>query len=57
MSIFDIFNQLNKEKHEPAGQPDYIIAGLGNPGENTKTPATTQALWLLTGLRKNAECN
>lgn len=33
MSIFDIFNQLNKEKPAPVGQPEYIIAGLGNPGE------------------------
>lgn len=33
MSIFDIFNQLNKEKPAPAGKPEYIIAGLGNPGE------------------------
>ena len=33
MSIFDIFNQISKEKSEPAGSPEYIIAGLGNPGE------------------------
>lgn len=33
MSIFDIFNQLNKERPAPVGQPEYIIAGLGNPGE------------------------
>lgn len=33
MSIFDIFNQLNSEKKEPLGKPQYIIAGLGNPGE------------------------
>lgn len=33
MSIFDIFNQLNKEKPVPAGKPEYIIVGLGNPGE------------------------
>ena len=33
MSIFDIFNQISKENAEPAGSPEYIIAGLGNPGE------------------------
>lgn len=33
MSIFDIFNQISKEKAEPAGSPEYIIVGLGNPGE------------------------
>lgn len=33
MSIFDIFDQISKEKAEPAGSPEYIIAGLGNPGE------------------------
>lgn len=40
MSIFDIFDQLNKDKApEPAGAVEYIIAGLGNPGvqyENTR---------------------
>lgn len=33
MSIFDIFNQINKERPEPSGPPEYIIVGLGNPGE------------------------
>ena len=40
LSIFDIFDQLNKNKApEPAGPVEYIIAGLGNPGaeyENTR---------------------
>lgn len=39
MSIFDIFNQLSKERPAPAGKPEYIIVGLGNPGgkyENTR---------------------
>lgn len=40
MSIFDIFDQINKNKTpEPAGAVEYIIAGLGNPGaqyENTR---------------------
>ncbi len=34
MSIFDIFEQIKSEKNKPAaGPPEYIIAGLGNPGE------------------------
>lgn len=40
MSIFDIFDQINKNKApEPAGAVEFIIAGLGNPGaqyENTR---------------------
>lgn len=40
MSIFDIFDQINKNKApEPTGPVEYIIAGLGNPGaqyENTR---------------------
>lgn len=40
MSIFDIFDQINKNKvPEPTGPVEYIIAGLGNPGaqyENTR---------------------
>ena len=33
MSIFDIFDQINKNKApEPTGPVEYIIAGLGNPG-------------------------
>ena len=33
MNIFDIFNQINKEKPAPIGKPEYIIVGLGNPGD------------------------
>ncbi|MBQ2824265.1 MAG: aminoacyl-tRNA hydrolase [Oscillospiraceae bacterium] len=34
MSIFDIFDKLNAEKENTAaGKPEYIIVGLGNPGE------------------------
>lgn len=33
MSIFDIFDQISKNKApEPTGPVEYIIAGLGNPG-------------------------
>lgn len=34
MSIFDIFNALEKNKKEKEGlnPPEFIIAGLGNPG-------------------------
>ncbi len=34
MSIFDIFKELDAKKKtaEPPGAPEYIIAGLGNPG-------------------------
>jgi len=32
MSIFDIFKELDAKKAAPAGAPEYIIAGLGNPG-------------------------
>ena len=34
MSIFDIFDNLNSEKPaEASGTPEYLIVGLGNPGE------------------------
>ena len=38
MSIFDIFDKLSKERETAAaaeltGKPEYIIVGLGNPGE------------------------
>lgn len=39
MSIFDIFKQIENKQPEPAGEVEYIIAGLGNPGteyENTR---------------------
>ncbi len=30
MSIFDLFKQV--ESAAPAGPPEYLIVGLGNPG-------------------------
>ena len=37
MSIFDIFDKISREREaaasEPSGKPEYIIVGLGNPGE------------------------
>ena len=34
MSIFDVFEKIKSENNSaPAGQPEYIIVGLGNPGE------------------------
>ncbi len=32
-SIFDLFKQIEKEKAPSAGAVEYIIAGLGNPGD------------------------
>jgi PTH1 family peptidyl-tRNA hydrolase len=34
MSIFDLFNKIEKERagSSPGGKPEFIIAGLGNPG-------------------------
>lgn len=52
MSIFDIFNQLGGGKASPLGQPRYIIAGLGNPGEkyeNTRHNAGFMVLDRLAG--------
>ena len=45
MSIFDIFDQINKNKApEPTGPVEYIIAGLGNPGAQYENTVTMQAL-------------
>lgn len=33
MSIFDIFKKLEKES-APVTPPEYIVAGLGNPGKD-----------------------
>ncbi len=33
MSIFDIFKELEKKRGDAPGKPEWIIAGLGNPGK------------------------
>lgn len=33
MSIFDIFKAIESERQAPPGPPQYLIVGLGNPGE------------------------
>ncbi len=37
MSIFDLFKKIESEKKMPAGKPDWIVAGLGNPGKEYET--------------------
>lgn len=32
MSIFDLFHKLEAERKPPAGPPEWLIVGLGNPG-------------------------
>ena len=32
MSIFDIFDRISAGSAEPKGKPEFVIAGLGNPG-------------------------
>ncbi|MBR5542471.1 MAG: aminoacyl-tRNA hydrolase [Oscillospiraceae bacterium] len=37
MSIFDLFEKIKSERKTPAGKPDWIVAGLGNPGKEYET--------------------
>lgn len=37
MSIFDLFKKIESERKLPAGKPEWIIAGLGNPGKEYET--------------------
>jgi len=33
LSIFDLFKKIESERRPPLGKPEWIIAGLGNPGK------------------------
>lgn len=33
LSIFDLFKKIESERKPPLGKPEWIIAGLGNPGK------------------------
>ncbi len=33
LSIFDLFKKIESERKPPVGKPEWIIAGLGNPGK------------------------
>ena len=33
MSIFDLFKKIERERREAPGKPEWIVAGLGNPGK------------------------
>ena len=33
-NIFDLFRAIEKKKTEPAGAPEWLIVGLGNPGRD-----------------------
>ena len=37
MSIFDLFEKIQTEKRSPAGKPEWLIVGLGNPGKEYET--------------------
>lgn len=37
MSIFDLFKKIESERKPPAGKPEWIVVGLGNPGKEYET--------------------
>ncbi len=55
MSIFDLFKKIESERKPAAGKPEWIIAGLGNPGkeyDNSRHNTGFMALDTLAGINK-----
>ncbi len=55
MSIFDLFKKIESERKPPIGKPEWIIAGLGNPGKEYETSRHNTgflALDTLSGINK-----
>ncbi len=55
MSIFDLFKKIESERKPPVGKPEWIIAGLGNPGKEYETSRHNTgfiALDTLSGINK-----
>lgn len=55
MSIFDLFEKIKSERKPPSGKPEWIIAGLGNPGkeyENSRHNTGFMALDTIAGMHK-----
>lgn len=59
MSIFDVFDRISQNTTVQSGKPEYVIAGLGNPGmqyDNTRHNAGFNVLDLLAS-QYNTEIN
>lgn len=55
MSIFDLFKKIESERKPPVGKPEWIVAGLGNPGKEYETSRHNTgfiALDTLSGINK-----
>lgn len=55
MSIFDLFKKIESERKSSVGKPEWIIAGLGNPGkeyDNSRHNTGFMALDTLAGINK-----